>query len=49
MGGTRAVRWLEDTDGRVVIFTRGEYRDQIMRTITPQDPVLYFHEIKDDE
>jgi hypothetical protein len=27
MGG--AVRWIEDSDGRVIIFTRGEYRDAI--------------------
>ncbi len=26
-----AVQWLEDSDGRVLIFTRGEYRDRIMQ------------------
>ncbi len=28
-----AVRWIEDTDGRVVIFTRGEYRDKLMDAV----------------
>lgn len=28
-----AVRWLEDTDGKVIIFTRGEYRDTLLRNI----------------
>ena len=28
-----AVQWIEDADGRVVIFTRGEYRDHIMAAI----------------
>ena len=28
-----AVRWIEDDSGRVVIFTRGEYRDRIMGAI----------------
>ena len=31
--GRCAVRWIEDTDGRVVIFTTGEYRDRIMAAI----------------
>jgi hypothetical protein len=28
-----AVQWLEDDQGRVLIFTRGEYRDEIMHRI----------------
>lgn len=31
LGG--AVVWLQDTDGRLVILTRGEYRDTLMRNI----------------
>ena len=31
--GQRAVIWLEDTSGRLAIFTRGEYREQLMRNI----------------
>ena len=31
--GNCAVQWLEDNDGRVLIFTRGEYRDSIMNAI----------------
>lgn len=40
-----AVRWLEDTSGRVVIFTRGEYRDRILaavhENITPTQQFEY--------
>lgn len=28
-----AVQWIEDTEGRVIVFTRGEYREKIMRAI----------------
>ncbi len=28
-----AVQWIEDSDGRVVIFTRGEYRSVIMEAV----------------
>jgi hypothetical protein len=31
-GGT-AVVWVKDTDGRMVILTRGEYRSQLMENI----------------
>lgn len=33
--GSGAVIWLEDTDGKLVIFTRGEYRQQLMSNIAP--------------
>ena len=33
--GPRAVVWLEADDGHFVLFTRGEYRQQIMGGITP--------------
>ncbi len=28
-----AVRWIQDTTGRVVIFTRGEFRDTLIKNI----------------
>lgn len=33
--GPRAVVWLEDDSGHFVLFTRSEYRNQIMGNITP--------------
>lgn len=35
-----AVRWIEDTEGRVVIFTRGEYRDVLMSNISGHVPPI---------
>lgn len=39
-----AVQWLEDTDGKLVIYTRGEYRPQLMRAIheLPSAKVHFF-------
>jgi hypothetical protein len=34
-----AVQWLEDSQGRILIFTRGEYRDDIMRVIAGKGPL----------
>ena len=31
--GGAAVIWIKDTDGRMVILTRGEYADTLMRNI----------------
>ena len=28
-----AVQWLTDTDGALIIFTRGEYKDRLMRNV----------------
>ena len=40
-----AIRWIEDTSGRVIIFTRGEYRDKMMAAIhenpRPTEPFDY--------
>lgn len=33
-GMPSAVKWITGDDGSMVIFTRGEYRDQLMRNIT---------------
>lgn len=47
-GDTCAVRWIEDTAGRLLIFTRGEYRDTLMRNIEPMRPVMDFVRENDD-
>ena len=44
--GGAAVVWLTDTDGRMVLLTRGEYRDALMRNVDSlrreQGPVRSF-------
>jgi hypothetical protein len=35
LGGPRAVVWLTDDNGRLVIFTRGEYKNQLMSVVRP--------------
>jgi hypothetical protein len=35
IGGPRAVVWLSSTDGSLVVFTRAEYRDQILANVRP--------------
>lgn len=46
--GGGAVQWIEDTDGRLVVFTRGEYRQQIREAIGENlQPEQYF-ELEDD-
>lgn len=32
-GSHGAVRWLEDDQGRLLIYSRGEYREQLLRNI----------------
>lgn len=32
-GGGGAIQWLSDTDGRLLIFTRGEYRETLLHNI----------------
>lgn len=49
-----AVRWIEDASGRVVVFTRGEYRDRMMAAVNgPTMPIEEFqHDVlqgSDDE
>jgi len=34
--------WLEDADGKLVIFTRGEYRETLMRGIDKIGPIKTF-------
>jgi len=33
--GASAVVWLKDESGRMVMLTRGEYKDQLMQNIHP--------------
>lgn len=33
--GPSAVVWLRDTSGHLIVFTRWEYADQVMRNIEP--------------
>jgi len=48
--GRGAVQWLEDHDGKVVIFTRGEYRGQLMENIDRLGPpVEQFEWIEPEE
>jgi len=51
VAGSRAVIWLEDTAGRVVIFTRGEYRQHLMENIVQRGLELHFTELppREDE
>ncbi len=38
-----AVKWVEGADGALVIFTRGEYREQLLRAVDgPDDPTHRF-------
>ena len=37
-----AVIWLEDDAGRVLVFTRGEYRDKLMAAIEYPAETEYF-------
>lgn len=42
-----AVQWLQGTTGELIIFTRGEYRRQLMQNIDRlpnQDEIYYFGE-----
>jgi hypothetical protein len=31
--GSSAIVWLQNEDGNLILFTRGEYREQIMREV----------------
>ena len=45
MGCGAAVCWLQDTDGRLLVFTRGEYKQQIMDVIDENNQdTIYFTE-----
>ena len=35
LAGPRAVVWLEDTSGHMIVFTRGEYRAQLLHNMRP--------------
>jgi hypothetical protein len=40
--GGAAVVWLTDGDGRLLIFTRGEYRERLMAGIPPMRKERHF-------
>jgi hypothetical protein len=42
-----AVIWIEDTDGRFVLFTRGEYRETIMRNVHEIGPTRQLGAVQD--
>ncbi len=44
-----AVQWIEDADGRLVVFSRGEYRSQILEGIEATYQPIQFFEIEGDE
>ena len=37
-----AVVWLEDSDGRVLVFTRGEHRDKLMASLEHPRKTVFF-------
>lgn len=47
LGG--AIAWISDTNDGLVIFTRGEYRDTILRNIPELGPVKHFGVGKQDK
>jgi hypothetical protein len=44
-----AVQWIEDIRGRVVVFTRGEYRDRMMRAVGENLQPTSFFELEDED
>lgn len=44
-----AVKWITFTDGSVLIFTRGEYKDQLMSNIPPLGETLTYVTEEEDE
>ena len=41
-GEEGAVKWLKGSRGELVIYTRGEYLEQLMHNILPLSQVTYF-------
>ncbi|KIG12710.1 hypothetical protein DB30_01068 [Enhygromyxa salina] len=40
--GDAAVVWVKDTSGAMSLFTCGEYADDIIATVTDEEPVMFF-------
>lgn len=38
--------WIEDTSGRVLIFTKGEQRNELMKNIDQLDDTKYFERLE---
>lgn len=47
-GRDGAVVWVEMDDGSLVVFSRGEYRQQIVGNIERLGPITTFGSMKDD-
>lgn len=47
-GISGAIIWLSDTDGKTVIFTRGEYKQTIMNNIDRLGPTKHFGAMTDE-
>lgn len=44
-----AVQWIEDSEGKVIVFTRGEYRDVMMDAINEGHVRTEYFELEGDE
>jgi hypothetical protein len=44
-----AVQWIEDWDGRLIVFTRGEYRQAIREAIGVNYKPDQFFELAEDD
>ncbi len=49
LGISGAVIWLKGSDGAMVIVTRGEYREQLLRNIENRGPAVHFGHSVDEE
>lgn len=43
-----AISWLDDSKGNTVLFTRGEYRHQLLKNIEAPGEIRYFEHITTD-
>jgi hypothetical protein len=41
-----AVKWVEFDSGELLVFTRGEYRDQILENIAPLGSTHFFSDLQ---
>ena len=47
--GAAAIYWLDDDDGKTVIFTRGEYRGHLMSAVDGRLAPKRFHHLRTEE
>ena len=48
-GISGALLWLEDDDGKVVIFTRGEYRQALFENVDKLGQPVHFFALSEEE